>query len=181
MEGSSKAELRRHFRQVRRDALAAAQATMAQAAQAALPQLMGSGKRLGVYWPIGHEPDLRAVADHVSCALPVVEAGVLRYRTWRRGQVLAPDACGIPAPASSAALEPGELAALMVPALALDGQGIRLGSGGGWYDRLRAVPAWRAVPAVAVLPAACLTAELPQDPWDVPFDGWLDEHGLHWR
>ena len=69
---------------------------------------------------------------------------------------------------------------LLAPALAFDRHGIRLGYGGGWFDRLRADPSWRAVPALAVLPAACRCAALPSDPWDVPFDGWLDEHGLHW-
>ena len=34
--------------------------------------------------------------------------------------------------------------------------------------------------ALAVLPAACLTATLPVDTWDVPFQGWLDEQGIHW-
>ena len=182
MAGSSKAELRCHYRQVRRGAMATAQAPMLQAAQASLPQMVDRGQRLGLYWPIGAEPDLRAVADGLSAALPVVEGERLLYRPWQPGAPLAPDACGIPAPpaGAGAALEPEQLAALLVPALALDGQGIRLGSGGGWYDRLRADPAWRAVPALAVLPAACLTPELPRDPWDVPFDGWLDDHGLHW-
>jgi 5-formyltetrahydrofolate cyclo-ligase len=72
------------------------------------------------------------------------------------------------------------MALLLVPALAIDQHGIRLGSGGGWYDRLRAAPAWRAVPALAVLPAACVVEALPSDPYDVPFDGWLDEQGCHW-
>jgi len=66
---------------------------------------------------------------------------------------------------------------LLVPALAMDQRGIRLGSGGGWYDRLRADPAWRLLPALAVLPAACVAPSLPADPWDVPFTGWLDEIG----
>ncbi|MEY3750178.1 MAG: hypothetical protein RLZZ186_597, partial [Cyanobacteriota bacterium] len=26
----------------------------------------------------------------------------------------------------------------------------------------------------------CLVDELPADPWDVPFSGWLDERGVHW-
>jgi 5-formyltetrahydrofolate cyclo-ligase len=109
-----------------------------------------------------------------------VVAGHLRYRAWRPGEALVPDACRIPAPAGAAALKPDELSLLLVPTLALDQPGIRLGSGGGWYDRLRADPAWRAIPALAVLPAACITRDLPRDPWDVPFDGWLDERGLHW-
>lgn len=185
MAGGSKAELRRHYRRVRREAMATAQAPMTRVGMAALPLALPvrvtQGRRLGLYWPIGAEPDLRAVADALSAALPVVEGERLLYRPWQPGASLAPDACGIPAPAAGAALDPEQLAVLLVPALALDGQGIRLGSGGGWYDRLRADPAWRAVPALAVLPAACLTGELPRDAWDVPFDGWLDEHGLHWR
>jgi 5-formyltetrahydrofolate cyclo-ligase len=31
-----------------------------------------------------------------------------------------------------------------------------------------------------VLPDACLVEELPREPWDVPFAGWLDEQGIHW-
>ena len=77
-------------------------------------------------------------------------------------------------------LAPEALGLLLVPALAIDQAGIRLGSGGGWYDRLRADPAWRAVPALAVLPAACVCDRLPRDPWDVPFAGWLDERGVTW-
>jgi 5-formyltetrahydrofolate cyclo-ligase len=77
-------------------------------------------------------------------------------------------------------LAPEALGLLLVPALAIDQRGIRLGSGGGWYDRLRADPAWGALPALAVLPAACVCPRLPRDPWDVPFSGWLDERGLTW-
>ena len=180
MHATSKPQLRQHYRRLRREAMAAAQPGIARAARAALPALVPVGQRLGCYWPIGSEPDLRSVAATLDCALPVVEGDSLLYRPWQSGEMLDPDGCGIPAPTAAPALEPEALALLLVPALALDLRGIRLGSGGGWYDRLRAVPAWRRVRALAVLPAACLTSELPRDSWDVPFDGWLDEHGLHW-
>ena len=108
------------------------------------------------------------------------------YRPWRSGEVLEADGCGIPAPAArSAAPGDGALAAeqlglLLIPALACDAAGIRLGYGGGWYDRLRATPGWAQVPALAVLPRGCRVERLPRDPWDGPLQGWLDEDGPTW-
>jgi 5-formyltetrahydrofolate cyclo-ligase len=79
--------------------------------------------------------------------------------------------------ASAGALEPSQLQLLLIPALAIDQRGVRLGYGGGWYDRLRSDPAWQQRPALAVLPQACVVAELPRDPWDLPLDGWISEQG----
>ena len=183
MASESKEDLRRRFRQERRRAQSAAAAAISRSAAAALPPLLRHGRHLGMYWPIGAEPDLRALAQTPATgelALPAVVAGQLLYRAWRPGEALVPDTCRIPAPAGPSALNPDDLSLLLVPALALDQHGIRLGSGGGWYDRLRADPAWARVPALAVLPSACLVALLPCDPWDIPFAGWLTEHGIHW-
>jgi 5-formyltetrahydrofolate cyclo-ligase len=121
-----------------------------------------------------------------SLALPAIASTAddpqlgLRYRPWRPVDPLAADHCGIAAPLACPPLPASAMAALLLPCLALDGRGLRLGYGGGWFDRLRAQPGWRAVPALGVLPAACLAPTLPQDPWDVPLDGWIDENGLHW-
>jgi 5-formyltetrahydrofolate cyclo-ligase len=105
----------------------------------------------------------------------------LVYRPWRGGDPLEPDGCRIPAPLAGAGELPAEaLGLLLVPALACDSSGIRLGYGGGWYDRLRADLAWAQVPTVAVLPRGCRVERLPRDPWDVPLQGWLDEDGLAW-
>jgi 5-formyltetrahydrofolate cyclo-ligase len=196
MASPSKEDLRRQFRRRRRQALDQAAAAILAAAQRELPALLAPNRRLGLWWPVGAEPDLRPLAAALEAqapgrlALPAVHAwpgpGLqLLYLPWRPGDPLPPDACAIPSPAlpgpdRPAPLAPPELALLLVPALAIDHTGIRLGSGGGWYDRLRAEPAWRAVPALAVLPAACVSATpLPRDPWDVPFHGWLDETGVH--
>jgi 5-formyltetrahydrofolate cyclo-ligase len=184
--GASKAELRRHYRRLRRDSLPAAAAGILAVARRELPPLLEPGGRLGLWWPLAGEPDLRPLARLLPdrLALPAVRPpGELIYLPWRPGEALLADACGIPAPAmgpgGARPLAPGELGLLLVPALAIAPDGLRLGTGGGWYDRLRADPAWAAVPALVVLPAACRAPGLPRDPWDVPFDGWLDETGCH--
>jgi len=203
--GAAKDSLRRHYRQLRRQSLPLAEAALLEVLATALPQALEAAdakasaranlqakpqaapSRLGLYWPVGTEPDWRPLLERWPealrhrLALPVVryEGGVgrLTYGAWHPADPLRADGCGIPAPVAAAPLEADALALLLVPALAIDQRGIRLGSGGGWYDRLRADPAWRQLPALAVLPAACLAPSLPADPWDVPFTGWLDETG----
>ena len=182
---ADKPSLRRQFAELRKLALAACQEALDAAVSSQLGPVARPEAGIGLYWPTRSEPRLHRAALELQgqgrwLALPRVEGPHLEYHPWQPGEALSPDDCGIPAPAAGQPLGPGALAVLLVPALALDQRGIRLGSGGGWYDRLRADPAWRAIPALAVLPAACLTGRLPSDPWDVPFDGWLDEHGLHW-
>lgn len=219
-----KDSLRRQFRRLRREALTGSSPGLRAMTVAQLPSLLPPGAWLGLYLPVGSEPDLDpwapgGLAEHLGqrrvaadptgpvaaggsgsgalvdtlqarLALPAVlppksgEAhGRLIYLPWLPGAPLRPDACGIPAPLPADGreplpLSPRDLGLLLVPALAVDRTGLRLGSGGGWYDRLRADPAWRSVPALAVLPAACVVDRLPRDPWDVPFSGWLDEHGV---
>jgi len=180
-----KASLRRHYRQMRRQALVAGGPALveqvARAALAAARALVPAGRHLGLYWPLAGEIDLLALAQQHPgpVALPAVQEQRLVYRPWQPGEPLDSDGCGIPAPLARAGnLSPEQLGLLLVPALAIDPQGIRLGYGGGWYDRLRSEATWRWIPALAVLPAACCGAALPRDPWDVPFAGWISECGL---
>ena len=177
-----KQALRLHWRRRRREALPSVEPALQRLAMAQVPPLVGARGWLGIAWPLAGEADLRCLAAALPgrLALPAIVADHLVYRPWSPTTALAKDACGIPAPVQDIALAAEALALLLVPALAIDQHGIRLGSGGGWYDRLRAAPAWRAVPALAVLPAACVVEALPCDPWDVPMDGWLDERGCHW-
>ncbi len=181
---SAKTDLRRRFRQRRLALLPAAEPGMQQVAAQHLPPLLRGEQRLGLYWPLPGEADLRGLGEHPELAqrlaLPRVQDEALHYRAWCAGDPLSNDATRIPAPAAGPDLPAASLGLLLAPALAADRRGIRLGYGGGWFDRLRSDPLWGAVPALAVLPAGCVVDELPCDRWDLPFNGWLDEQGLHW-
>ena len=141
---------------------------------------------IGLYWPLPGEVDLRPLradlfADFgLTTALPVADGrGEMTYRHWGEAG-LSEDGCGIPAPLDQPVLKAEQLSVLMVPALAVDLSGIRLGYGGGYYDRLRSRAGWCDVPALLVLPGACVSQKpLPNDPWDRPFEGWVCENGFH--
>ncbi|NJK41804.1 MAG: 5-formyltetrahydrofolate cyclo-ligase, partial [Acaryochloridaceae cyanobacterium SU_2_1] len=67
---------------------------------------------------------------------------------------------------------------ILVPALACDRQGFRLGYGGGYYDRLLANPAWAAIPTIGLVFASALLTQLPRDPWDRPLQNVCTEVGF---
>ena len=90
-------------------------------------------------WPIKHEPDVRAIVEHwaglgTRAALPVVvaENAPLAFREWRPDGVLLPDRYGIPTPTDGEWLDPD---LILLPLNGFDGDGYRLGYGGGYFDR----------------------------------------------
>lgn len=105
------------------------------------------------YWPVGGEIDGRpllaalAKAGRTVC-LPRMESrqGPARFIAWRGTEALTADAFGVPSPpATGADLSPR---LFLVPLLAFDRAGGRLGQGGGHYDRI--ISLYRAHGAVAV-------------------------------
>tara|TARA_B100001964_G_C13986605_1_gene488689 strand:- start:169 stop:732 length:564 start_codon:yes stop_codon:yes gene_type:complete len=178
----AKAKSRSHFKALRSQQLPVVETSIVQQVAKTLQlkyaKLQG---HLGIYWPITGEVDLRALQTTLKSplALPASKAdGSLSYHPWR-STPLQNDACMIPAPLNEPVLEASEIGLLLIPALAMDQLGVRLGYGGGFYDRLRGDLTWRKIPALAVLPQACISTELlPRDHWDVPLDGWITEAGI---
>jgi 5-formyltetrahydrofolate cyclo-ligase len=91
----------------------------------------------------------------------------LVWHLWQVGNPLQIGSYGIPEPPADAPiLTPLEVDLILIPAVACDSQGYRLGYGAGFYDRLLSIPAWTAIPTIGILfDFACLP-QLPVEPWD---------------
>ena len=109
-------------------------------------------------------------------ALPVVIAPgePLVFRAWSPGEALVPGVWDIPIPPESAAEVLPDV--LLVPMLAFDRRGFRLGYGGGFYDRsLEKLRALKKVVAIGVAYHDQMVEEVPVGPHDAPLDFVMTE------
>ncbi|MEJ0026907.1 MAG: 5-formyltetrahydrofolate cyclo-ligase [Rhizomicrobium sp.] len=132
------------------------------------------------YFPFRDEADPRALMAALAAkghrlALPSVEPGrPLTFRAWKMGDAMHASAFGIPEPLPSAPEAVPDL--VLVPLLAFDTTGHRLGYGGGFYDRTLA--ALKDVTAIGVAYAGQEVAALPREAHDHPLDAVITENGL---
>ena len=98
---------------------------------------------------------------------PRVEGGRLAFRRATRDQ-LVPGRFGIPEPAASAPSLPRDAGDVLVvvPGLAFDRRGNRLGTGKGYYDR--ALPEYPHATRIGVALEVCMVDRIPVEQWDVP-------------
>ena len=140
------------------------------------------GKFIAIYWPLKGEVDIRFIKqiNNQKVALPSSsKTQGISYHHWSNNK-LEIDANNIPAPMKEKAINPNDISILFVPAIAIDQEGYRLGYGGGYFDRLREKDLWFSIPSFVVISNNCISKEpLPRDRWDVPFNGWISEKGLH--
>jgi 5-formyltetrahydrofolate cyclo-ligase len=102
----------------------------------------------------------------------------LIWHVWQPSELLQKGAYGILEPNSeSPILAPNNVDLILVPAVALDRQGYRLGYGGGYYDRLRAHPSWSDIPTIGITFDFAIVGSIPIDPWDLPLDAICTESG----
>lgn len=107
------------------------------------------------------------------CALPAVEQAdaPLRFRRWRPEDALGHGSLGEPTPSPELPLVEPDV--LLVPLLAFDREGHRLGYGGGYYDRtLAKLRAQRQIIAVGLAFAAQEAPSVPHEPHDQRLD-WV--------
>jgi 5-formyltetrahydrofolate cyclo-ligase len=142
---------------------------------AATPLPLGRSGTVCAYWPVGTEPGSSALLDGLVCGgyrvlLPVVcPAGPLDWAEYTGPESLRAGPRGLREPTGPrlgcAAIATAVL--VLVPALAVDQHGVRLGRGGGYYDRTLPLAA-PGIPLVAIVRDNEVLAALPVQPHDIP-------------
>ena len=133
-------------------------------------------KYIGIYFPLENEVDITSLRFEYCCALPKCEENKrLVFCPWN-GENLTKDSEGIPAPKSSNILSYEFLSMLFIPCLSIDKNFIRLGYGGGYFDRLREDENWKNIPCIGILPSNCVSQSLlAREDWDIPLSGFITE------
>jgi 5-formyltetrahydrofolate cyclo-ligase len=150
------------------------------------PRFPASGYVAGYWATQGEVPlhllQMRLPADAVWCLPCVQPGGTLLFAPWRPGDPLVSNRYGIPEPEldSMSLLEPADMAVVVLPLLGFTRDGLRLGMGGGYYDRSFSFR--RESPAPPWLVGAAYSFQqldsLPAQPWDVRLDAIATEQGI---
>ena len=109
-------------------------------------------------------------------AIPVVDATntPMSFRTWTPSSAMASDRHGIPIPASGHAVGPD---IVLLPLVAFDPHGFRLGYGGGYFDRTLAVLVPRPL-TIGVGFELARVADIRPQAHDIPLDAVVTEAGI---
>lgn len=176
-------ELRRQLAERRRALTPPQRIAAAQGLRRSLEQLPEyfTDLRVAGYWASNGELPLNLAIPPLATRgqqflLPVIgPGGRLRFAPWQSGEEVQPNRYGIPEPvAPKELLEPFQLDLILVPLVAFDRHGHRLGYGGGYYDRGFAFLKEQVRPTEPLLVGIGYAfQELPEieaERWDVPLD-----------
>ncbi len=180
MSPVDKSQLRARLRRDRRQVPPQERQAVEARTVAALDPLLADGAvALCAYMALGGELDLsglirREWARGRPVWLPRVRRSALGWHAVTDDDLLLPGAYGIPEPDATRCpedpLPPRCL--IVVPGIGFTAAGMRLGQGGGFYDR-SLVDLGAGVRTVGVAFGCQLVDRLPEDPWDRPVDALL--------
>ena len=135
---------------------------------------------ISFYWPIRSEIDPRPVMERFAkrgaVCLPVTSGyNPLTFRVWTPGAAMDVDGFGVAVPSIDDRIAPRTL---VLPLLAFDAYGQRLGYGAGHYDRtLQQLRAQHPVRAIGFAYSAQECDRVPTEPTDQPLDLIVTEKG----
>ncbi len=125
------------------------------------------------------EPDVLSVLREGAYLPRILEGSAMEFRL-ARPEELTPGKFGIlQPPAENPRFVPpaGPNDLVIVPALAVNKEGCRLGRGGGYYDRMREV--LQGARVVAVLPDSLAGMDFPSEDHDLRVTTVVTETGIH--
>lgn len=145
---------------------------------------VAAARRVAAYLAFDGEPDIRFTLTQlhrrgVAVMLPVVpdhDQGELSFHSWNPATPLRANRFGVAEPRGTESMNVARADVVLLPLVAFDRSGGRLGMGAGWYDRslagagacpLRVGVGWSVQEADA----------LPRDDWDVPLHAVATERG----
>lgn len=141
-----------------------------------------SNSLIGAYAALPGEADPHLLLEQLALtgctfAFPRVSARgeALVFHHWKDGRVLQPGAYGIAEPSPDWPIAHPQI--LLVPLLAFNSTGHRLGYGGGFYDRTLA-ELGSGIRTIGIAYAGQEVAQLPREPHDHPLDMIATETGV---
>ncbi len=179
-----KAELRRHYLACRMSLSDEEYETGSSAiveALKGLPEIRES-TRVHCFWPLATKKEINLVPfvswlqrEEKQVVLPVMKPVEtpegpqfrLAHAGFTGDQTLHSNAWGVAEPIGGDSVPPATLHVVIVPALAVDKRGFRLGYGKGYYDLFLAD---LTIPKICPVFEGCLADALPAEPHDVPVD-----------
>jgi len=146
-----------------------------------LTSLCAEARVVGGYAPLGSEISPMAAIEEARAigrivAFPAFDHPAKPFR-FRAGDPLQPGPFGIMQPKPSTPVVEPDL--ILVPLIAIDGKGTRLGRGKGHYDRALIRLRKSGARLIGVgWPLQHLNETIPSDEWDVPLDAFVSPAGI---
>lgn len=144
--------------------------------------LFTSAKTILAYFSFRQEPDLSSlfIDSGSRWGFSRCVGDTLNWHTWKVGDLLQKSRFGILEPDYIAPkLEAAEVDLILVPAVACDERGYRLGYGGGFYDRMLSLAEWETKPTIGIVFNFAYLPQLPIDKWDKPLQSVCTETGFY--
>ena len=180
--------MRRQKRSLRCDIAAQQRVAYDRSIQQSVLELvkLRSAAAVAAYWPFDGEPDIIPVCrqlldDGTAIALPVITGGKassMRFHRWRSDSVLKVNHFGISEPQQTPEMQLLSLDVLLIPLVAYDQFGNRLGMGAGYYDRhLEPLRNLSTPLRVGIAYSLQALERINSNDWDIPLHGVITENG----
>lgn len=184
-----KKQLRQHYRCMRRSLSSAMQqqASFSLAKKLSEHELFLDNHKFACYLAFDGEININPLIEKIwqqgkQCYLPkIISDQEMQFVLYEKNSKMQKNQFNILEPQKTAAIDVKELDVVLMPLVAFDKNGFRLGMGAGYYDRALAFlqNAKHNQPLLIGVAYDCQQCDkLPIDEWDVPFDHIFTESGL---